>query len=82
MQNLLVKETEPMTTALAILIIVVSAIGLGLTLGLTRKQKKSLDESVSPTVARHTILANPVIIAYAVFHVVIIIAAVLAVLYS
>lgn len=65
-----------MITYLAWLIVLVAAVGFVLTVTAGRKQRKSrFDQNTNATTAKHPLLANPIIIAYVVFPVLVVIGA-------
>ncbi|RKN86900.1 hypothetical protein [Paenibacillus ginsengarvi] len=72
-----------MINTLAWLLILITAVGLVLTIAVGRRQHKRVyDHNASDTTAKHPFLANPVLIAYVLFPIVIIIGAAILMLYS
>ncbi|MDF2658617.1 MAG: hypothetical protein K0Q94_1408 [Paenibacillus sp.] len=71
-----------MITYLAWLIVLVSAVGFVLTVIAGRKQREGrFDQNTNATTAKHPFLANPIVIAYVVFPVLAVVAAVMLWLY-
>ncbi|MEF3305529.1 hypothetical protein [Paenibacillus sp. GYB003] len=72
-----------MVTNLVWLIVLITAIGLVLSFVLNRRQqKRTYDGGTNETTAKHPFLANPIVIAYVLFPVVIVIGAIILMFYS
>jgi heme/copper-type cytochrome/quinol oxidase subunit 2 len=67
------KEVLRVVTTSMWIIVLVSFIALLLTIAASRQQKRISDKSTNATTAKHPILANPILIAYIVFPVLILI---------
>ena len=67
-----------MTTYLVWLIVIIAGIGLVLSVTMNkRQQKREFDRNTNETTAKHPFMANPIVIAYVLFPVMAVIAAVL-----
>lgn len=72
-----------MTTNLVWFIVIVSAFGLVASIALGRRQqRRQYDRSTNDTTAKHPFMANPIVIAYVLFPIVIIIGAAILMMYS
>ncbi|GAA3403922.1 hypothetical protein ACFFNY_02790 [Paenibacillus hodogayensis] len=72
-----------MATYLVWLIVIITAIGFALTLLLSRRvSRNELDRDANATAAKQQLAANPVIVAYVLFPVVIVIGAAILILNS